>query len=122
MSTTFSRAGRLLAVAAVLLVPLVGCGDDDDDGDGGSGDASGAEADVTITGLSYDDITVEAGQEVQIANDSGLPHTFTSDEGEFDADVGAGDDATVTAPSEPGEYEYFCEIHPQQMRATLTAE
>jgi plastocyanin len=110
----------VLGLVAVLAFAGAACSDDDDGGDNGAG---GAEPDVSITGLSFSDITVTAGQELVIANESSAPHTFTSEEGDFDSEqIDAGSDATVTAPSEPGDYEYFCSIHPDQMRATMTVE
>lgn len=101
---------------------LVACGDDDDaepdaDAENGAADAVSYEVDD----LSYSDVTAPAGGTIEINNTSGLPHTFTAEDGTFDVDYGADESATVNVPDEPGEYPFFCEIHPQ-MEATLTVE
>src|SRR5690606_41173045 len=116
-------AGPALAAALVL---AVACGDDDGDGGDGGGGTEGSagapDATLEITSLSYSDVTVPAEGTLEIVNSSGAPHTFTADDGSFDApDVGVDDTVTVEVPDEPGDYPFHCEIHPS-MTATLTAE
>lgn len=111
------------APVLVLAAATAGCGDDDDEGgaadDGGPG-ASGAT--LEITAIEYDDVSAPAGGTLEIVNSSGVPHTFTADDGSFDvSDIGDGDTVTADVPDEPGEYPFHCEIHPS-MTATLTAE
>ena len=111
------------APVLVLAAATAGCGDDDDEGgaadDGGPG-ASGAT--LEITAIEYDDVSAPAGGTLEIVNSSGVPHTFTADDGSFDvSDIGDGDTVTADVPDEPGEYPVHCEIHPS-MTATLTAE
>jgi plastocyanin len=144
-----ARFRRLLAAALLVTLPLLAaaCGDDDQDegtagtddtpaGDAGDSsdsggdysggykypdDAGASSADVTITSLSYDDITVDAGQKVVIQNNGSVDHTFTADEGEFDSgEIEPESKGEVTAPSEAGDYGFHCEIHPEDMQATMT--
>jgi plastocyanin len=129
------------AASALLAAGAAGCGDDDgsvdsgdapatdsagdpaDDayGDRGSGDIAG-DAAVTAAGFEFTTSPVEAGAEVTFSNEDSTTHTMTADDGSFDSgDVVAGESATITAPSEPGDHAFHCEIHPS-MEATLTVE
>ena len=128
------------AVLALLTAGAAGCGDDDsvdagdapstgsaadpaDDayGDRGSGQGAG-DAAVTAAGFEFTTSPVEAGAEVTFSNEDSTTHTMTADDGAFDSgDVAAGETATITAPSEPGDHAFHCEIH-TDMQATLTVE
>lgn len=123
-----------VAGATVLTLALAACGDDDDAGtDTGTGtgteatdttaaaDGGGDAAEVTISGSAFDpeELTVAAGSTISISNEDGFGHTFTSDDGGFDVDLGGGETGEATAPSDAGEYEFHCEIHPS-MTGTLT--
>jgi plastocyanin len=116
------------AIVFAFLVGSVGlaaCGGDDDDSssdtttDQGSGD--GGAVDYVIQSIEYSDFTAPAGAEIDISNQSGAPHTFTADDGAFDTDVESDNTATVTAPSDPGDYAFHCNIH-ASMKATLTVD
>jgi plastocyanin len=129
------------AACAVLFLAVAACSDDDDDpvsADEETTTSASAEGDDTTTtaddGGAADGATVEAvdfeftsatvapGAEVTFENADGAPHTMTADDGSFDSGtVAAGESGTVTAPSEPGEHAFHCEIHPQ-MTGTLTVE
>jgi plastocyanin len=132
---SISRARRLAAaaLAAGLVLGLGACGGDDDEdaadqeetspeenspaGTNGGGDDDGAS--MTLTESQFEDLSVAAGGTIEVTNDSGVPHTMTADDGEFDEELPDGETTPVTAPSEPGEYGFHCEIHPS-MTATLT--
>lgn len=83
-------------------------------GDGGS------TANVSIANLSFSaPDEVAAGTTLTIANNDGVSHTFTADDGSFDTGtIAAGATAEVTL-DEPGEFAYFCSFHPQ-MEGTIT--
>lgn len=135
-----------LPIAALLVVGLAACGDDSDvdtgsgdsttvttgsdgaygsdetttTGEDGGDEAEGAE--VEAEDFSLTSVTVAPGAEVTFENYGENPHTMTADDGAFDSGrVEPGESTKVTAPSEPGEYAFHCEIHPQ-MTATLTVE
>jgi plastocyanin len=129
---------RWAAVAALLLLAPA-CGDDDDSSDdategtdatsdaGGGGDdacaGSGSDASVTIVDLAFDppDVTVASGGVVEVSNEDGTTHTFTSDDGGFDCEIAGGESANVVVSADPGEYEFHCTIHPS-MTGTITVE
>lgn len=113
---------RLLILSIALL--FVACGGDDQTQPETEGDQS-PEAVIEVTGLSFPEtFTVPAGQPVMFANNSGGDHTvtFATMDGEpFDATFELGNTAELSFPLQPGEYEYFCSIHPV-MEGTLIVE
>lgn len=127
----------LALLATVGLATAAACGGDDAGDDsgsptapepgsaggaaGGGGAGDGADATLAVESFEFVDLTVPAGGTVEVVNTSGAAHTVTADDGSFDEDVDTGDTVTFTAPDDPGEYRYHCEIHPS-MTATLTVE
>ena len=64
-------------------------------------------------------LTVAPGSKINIANNDTVEHSVTSDTaGAFDQDVDGNEKATLTAPSQPGEYPFHCSYHPN-MKGTL---
>jgi plastocyanin len=119
--------GAIVAGAAVALSSLVhgACGDDDDastdtgtEADGGAADGG---ATLEVTSFDYGDVSAPAGGTLEVVNTSGGAHTFTAEDGEFDEDLPDGETIAVQVPDEPGDYAFFCGIHPS-MTGTLTAE
>lgn len=89
-------------------------------GEGGSESAGGAST-VAIKGFKFApaDLTVEAGQPLQVVNEDDVPHTLTAADDSFDTgELSGGEEAELTI-EEPGEHPYICEIH-QYMRGTVT--
>jgi plastocyanin len=80
----------------------------------------GTGATITITGSSSfgtDEITVPAGEELTLINESGAPHTFTEGENggaaadaRVNEDIAAGETVAVSFP-EPGDYNVTCLFH-----------
>ena len=141
---TSQRSGRrflALLATGLLVVGLSACGGDDDDDDSAAtsnttaasgettaapddgGGTADAGADVTIQGFAFSEgATVPASSEIVVENKDDATHTFTSDDDAWESiEVGAESDSTTAGPSEPGEYEFHCEIH-QSMTGTLTVE
>jgi plastocyanin len=133
---TRSRRWRLAAalIAATLVMAIAACGGDDDESsdtttadesdgsDSGSDGGTGAgDATLDVTEFEFADVSAPAGGSVEVVNSSGGAHTFTADDGGFDAELPDGETVAVDVPAEPGEYPYHCEIHPS-MTATLSAE
>jgi plastocyanin len=100
----------------VLIIPLVllvaACGDDDAATTTAAPDDSAPTAVITISGFDFGDpISVTVGQTVQIRNEDGTPHTWTSTDGVFDSgSIGAGNSFTHSFAA-PGVYPFLCEIH-----------
>ncbi|HEX6227994.1 MAG TPA: cupredoxin family copper-binding protein [Solirubrobacterales bacterium] len=84
-----------------------------------SGEAVRSEK-VEIVDFAYDPdpVTIQEGGKVTWINRDAEAHTATADDGSFD--TGTLEEGKLKSESfkEPGEYPYFCEIHPQ-MRGTV---
>ncbi len=66
-----------------------------------------------------DPVTVAPGAKITLKNDDTAEHSVTSQtEGMFDVHVDGGEQGTFTAPTEPGEYAFYCMYHPS-MKGTL---
>ncbi len=79
-----------------------------------------AGATITIANMAFGEpLTVAPGAEINITNNDTVEHSVTSDTaGAFDQDVDGNEKATLTAPSQPGEYPFHCSYHPN-MKGTL---
>jgi len=123
------------ALAVALALGLTACGDDDDTADDGAdagatttaavdstdGDSASSEADVTIVDFTFEpaELTVAPGATFTVVNVDTTAHTLTSDAGGIDVGLDPDESGEATAPSEAGEYEFYCRIHPS-MTGTLT--
>ena len=57
--------------------------------------------------------TVAAGAVVQVSNADAEAHTLTAEDGTFDTgSVDGGTVVSFTAPTVPGTYSFYCDIHP----------
>ncbi len=76
--------------------------------------AEQAQAAITIEGFAFDGPeSVPAGTAITVTNLDGAPHTLTFRQAGIDTGtLDGGASATVTAPTEPGTYDFFCTIHP----------
>lgn len=108
-----------MTLAALAVLTIAACSDDGPDA------ARGVEPAVTVTiersRFDAAEVRVAAGDTVEFVNLDAAAHTVTSRPGApiaFDSgELGADASFEVTF-DEPGEYRYFCEIHPT-MRATI---
>ena len=70
-------------------------------------------ATITIENFSFGEpIEVPVGSTVAVVNQDAATHTWTSDDGEFDSGNLASGERFSRTFEEPGEYGFFCEIHP----------
>ena len=130
------RLAALVAPAALAVALLSSCGSDEETatpepaaeetgGESMGGESStpeGADA-VAIKGFKFTpaELTVEAGTELTVTNEDDAAHTLTAKDGSFDTgNLDGGDSGSITV-DEPGEHEFFCEIH-QYMRGSITVE
>jgi plastocyanin len=76
------------------------------------------------------ELTVQTGMPIVLANVGGKPHTLTADDGSFDTGIVppgsgggkfAGANASVTV-NRPGRHPFHCEVHPEVMKGVITAE
>lgn len=84
--------------------------------------ATGPPAAVDIADFEFQPVerSVQPGVEVTWSNTGQAPHTATFDDVELDTEqIEPGAGATLTAPTDPGSYSYFCAVHPARMRGVL---
>lgn len=76
---------------------------------------------ITIASFSYSGAdSGQPGATITVDNVDGAPHTVTARDGSFDTGLlQPGESGSVTLPTEPGTYEYFCALHPS-MVSTIT--
>jgi len=78
-----------------------------------------ASAVITIADFGFSPLTVTAGATVTVTNNDGAPHTVTAVGGEFATGlIDPGAAVAFVAPTQPGTYTYFCDVHPT-MQGTL---
>src|SRR5215207_853394 len=66
------------------------------------------------------DVAVEPGSTITWTNNGDEPHTVTADDGSFDSGrLNPGDSYTVAFGGQ-GTVTYHCEIHPDEMRGSVT--
>jgi plastocyanin len=78
---------------------------------------------LTIAKMAFGQpLTVAPGTEITIINDDTVEHSVTSKtQGAFDVHVDGGSRKTLTAPAQPGQYQFYCVYHPS-MKGTLIVE
>jgi plastocyanin len=69
---------------------------------------------ITIASMAFGrPLTVGPGTQVNIVNNDSVEHSVTSQTaGAFDVRVDGGKNKTLTAPTEPGQYQFYCVYHP----------
>ncbi|MDA4107716.1 cupredoxin domain-containing protein [Mycolicibacterium holsaticum] len=82
--------------------------------------AAAEAATITIADMSFGDpITVAPGTQITVTNNDSVEHSVTSRTADtFDVHVDGGEQGTLTAPTQPGEYAFYCVYHPS-MTGTL---
>ncbi len=73
---------------------------------------------ITISGFAFGDPTSGVvGGEVTVTNTDGASHTWTSRDGVFDSGSIASGDSFSFVFDAPGDYDFFCSIHPSMTGA-----
>jgi plastocyanin len=116
----------VLAALFALTLLAASCGGDEETPPAGGGGGSetesdgGGGADLTIVDFSFSpqDLSVTEGQTITITNIGEASHTFTTDDGAVDEEIGPGDtvDVTLTGVTTGG---FHCRFH-SQMTGNLT--
>lgn len=80
-------------------------------------------ATITIADMSFGDpVTVAPGAQLTVINNDSAEHSVTSrTAGAFDVHVDGGQQGTLTAPTEPGEYAFYCVYHPSMTGTLIVA-
>lgn len=76
---------------------------------------AGASIEVNIDNFVFQpaELTIKAGTEVTWTNKDDLPHTVDSTEGKFKSAALDTDDKFQFRFTEPGEYPFYCRMHPK---------
>ena len=91
-------------------------------GESPSAPAGAGDAVISITDFEFTvPASVAPGAQVTIKNGDSQAHTVTSKTGGFDVKVDPDGTATLTAPSEPGNYPFVCSFH-GNMTSTLVVK
>ena len=114
---------RKLAIFGLILATLVVAGGLAFEGCGGGGDPGANQVFMQAIAFNPMEITIQAGESVTWTNQDIVPHTATSGNPEDEAlgaifrsaSLGQGGTFTHTF-NDPGEFVYFCEVHPAMMR------
>jgi len=67
-------------------------------------------------------ITIAAGGTIEWTNDDGGPHTVTAADSTFDSGIVNGGGQFSQDFAEPGNYAYFCAIHPEMRGTVIVAD
>jgi plastocyanin len=108
-------------------IAWLACGSDEettDDSQTIEPSAVTVQEEITLADFSISPSVVEAtlGNKIEVAlkNDGEADHTFTIDEFFVDEELSAGDESDVTfTPNQPGEFTYYCRIHPDSMQGSI---
>lgn len=124
------KIGFYLAAMALVGALTTACGSSGTPGTtaaatGASGDSSTAVAGPTLTiaNMAFGQpLTVAPGTQITVVNNDSVEHSVTSDtSGVFSQDVDGGENKTLTAPMQPGTYQFHCKYHPA-MKGTLIVQ
>jgi plastocyanin len=131
MGNAMSKISVIVAALGVIALVVAGCGSSGTTGYGSTSAASATSSaapaasgpTVTISGMNFGDpVTVSPRTQVAITNEDGVEHSVTSKTaGQFDTEVDANGQKTFTAPTQPGEYPFYCKYH-SNMKGTLTVK
>src|SRR3954465_5174204 len=121
------KFGMFIAAAALVATLATACGSSTNENEATASTSSIQDSPAAVAGptLTIADmafgqpLTVAPGSKITLANKDTMEHSVTSDTaGAFDQDVDGNEEATMTAPSQPGEYPFHCSYHPN-MKGTL---
>jgi plastocyanin len=108
----------LALLALVCIITLSGASSASQPGDNAgvtAADTNGTPAEVKIDNFAFTPgaITVKAGTRVTWVNRDDIPHTVDSTQGKFKSAALDTDDKFQFLFTEPGEYPFYCRIHPK---------
>jgi plastocyanin len=124
------KFGMFIAAAALVATLATACGSSSSENEATASTSSIQDSPAAVAGptLTIADmafgqpLTVAPGSKINLANKDTMEHSVTSDTaGAFDQDVDGNEEATMTAPSQPGEYPFHCSYHPN-MKGTLVVK
>jgi len=103
------RIRPVLVFVVGLAVVVVACGGPPSE----VAEVSAEEVLITIEDFDFGDpATAGVGDTIRVTNKDGVAHTWTSDDDVFNSGSIGPDGEFTFAFDEPGNYEFFCSIHP----------
>lgn len=125
---THSR--RVLALGAVLAVGAAACGDTTAPESAEPDEPASSTATIVADDIAFDTTELDAtvGDALTITYDNredGIAHNLhvegtAGGDAKTDIEEGPTTQTIDVSFAEAGEFEYFCDVHPQQMRGTIT--
>jgi plastocyanin len=123
------KVGTLLAATVVVASLVTACGGSSSSSgpasavaetSTGTSPTSVAGPTITIANMAFGQpVTAAPGSQLNVVNDDSVEHSVTSQTaGAFDVHVDGGKRKILTAPTEPGRYDFYCVYHPS-MKGTL---
>ncbi|MBV9573723.1 MAG: cupredoxin family copper-binding protein [Acidobacteriales bacterium] len=114
----FKRKGSVVVAIAVMVLSGVAASSAPGNGVAKSNTAGRSTAPVTevkIDNFTFTpgDITVKAGTQVTWINHDDIPHTVDSTDGKFRSDALDTDEKFQFRFTQPGEYPFYCRMHPR---------
>jgi plastocyanin len=107
-------------VAVIAALTLAACGGDEGGGGGGGG---GTGLSMVDNAFQPADLTLSAGDTVDVSNDGQAEHNITIEGTDVDEDVDPGGTTSITVDADPGGYTMFCEYHRAGgMEGTVTVQ
>jgi plastocyanin len=107
---------RLICFAAVLMMAvLAGCAGREAQSDaqpGGGGNAAPVAVSIDNFTFKPDVVAIPVGGKITWTNRDDVPHTVKSNDGSFTSAALDTDRTFTRVFAAPGEYAYFCSIHP----------
>jgi plastocyanin len=74
---------------------------------------------ATIQNIRHENLNVKVGATITWTNQDGVPHTVTAEGGKFKSSFLNKAQTFSFTFREAGSFNYFCEVHPNDMRATV---
>lgn len=110
-----------LILAVIAALTLAACGGNEGGGGGGGGEETGLS--MVDNAFQPADLTLSAGDTVDVSNDGQAEHNITIEGTDVDEDVDPGGSTSITVDADPGEYTMFCEYHRAGgMEGTVTVQ
>jgi plastocyanin len=111
MTLRFTPTVAICAIGAVVTAGLLALPPADEDP---APAVAPGTASIAIADFSFGQPrTVPGGSVVQVSNADAEAHTLTAEDGTFDTgSVDGGTVVSFTAPTVPGTYSFYCDIHP----------
>ncbi len=109
------KMGKAAAFLLTFGLALAGCATTP-----GPSQPESSKVAITIENFSFGDpVTAKVGDTIVVTNEDGVAHTWTAVAGTFDSGPLSSGESFEFSFDQPGEYAFFCSIHPS-MKGTIT--